>query len=221
MQRHDAKDCRAPLQADELQHIEIIECLPEYNHINYSFSVQNWMLHTWCYIPFMFFITSSVNFYHYLFCIYILKYVKKIFTLHYNNILLTYFWYRNDIFKVFWHRIIPVRYYMVIFIITNNITYNISDTCVILHLHSSYMCVLLDYMYIKYIKSSIYLQVEIPAPAIVMILQFVFSLIYSTIPSKLSLERTNCCGSLFWSFAGKSTSLNFWAKYLRNFSISE
>ena len=52
---------------------------------------------------------------------------------------------------------IPVRYYMVIFIITNNITCNISDTCVTLHLHSSYMCVLLDYMYIKYIKSSIYL----------------------------------------------------------------
>jgi len=41
VQRHDAKHCRASLQASELQHIEIIGCLPEYNHVNYSLSVQN------------------------------------------------------------------------------------------------------------------------------------------------------------------------------------
>lgn len=71
------------------------------------------------------------------------------------------------------------------------------------------------------ILMSVHSQVEIPAPAIVMILQFSCSLMYSAIPSTLISRRTLCWDSSAWSLSAESMSLNFWVRNLRSLSIPE
>lgn len=58
---------------------------------------------------------------------------------------------------------------------------------------------------LKYVYKN--LHVEMPAPAMVIILQFSFSFMYSITPSKLSSRRTFCCDCLLLS--DESKSLNF------------